>query len=168
MFVLISSLLEWDINLEMIEFRSEESTERYRVMFGRVLPHVIQLIKIFTSGSDKNGGNVATAAEYSLLVPLGAAAGAGSGTASLKQSRRAVRPLIKLVCYMFVCVPFQVMFRDYCLPEFLNLVSSSVTSAKMNVQVNLVFLGYFFLFKILFTLFYIPNIYFIFLKYFLF
>lgn len=130
---LLTHLLEWDINLELVEFRSETSTQRYRSTFLKLLPHVIQLIKIVRNATTNKSSD-----SSSSLLMIAGAGNSRDNAASSKQSKRAARPLIKLICYMFVCVPFQIMFRDYCLPEFLALVSNSISSSKSNVQVKFI------------------------------
>lgn len=133
----LTNMLEWEISLEKVEFRCESIADRYRLLFEKLLKPCIELMRSYAVANPLYSPGLHSSPDASSLLMAANASSSLSINEAAKQSRRAIRPLVKAISYMLVCVPFQRMFCDYSLAEFLTLTTLSVSSARLSAQVSL-------------------------------
>lgn len=116
-FCLLESLLEWDINLEKISFRTN-SREQYEQFFKSLIPLIIDLIKT----RSKNSNTPPTPSNSTDSILIVNSANSAVDFAIFKIQPQHLFSFLKSICYLFLCVKFEYLILKNLLPDLLELI----------------------------------------------
>jgi hypothetical protein len=148
LFELIAHLLDWDMSLENISYRSENVTDLYRQFFiHKLIPVVLEMIesrkqnKLFlpTNSSTTQSSLLMIAPNLAISNNLSRNqnSNVNASIAPLsKKNNKAFQHLLKVVCYVFLCVPSQALIKMNLLPQLLDFLFEHMNSPKLNSEVK--------------------------------